>query len=193
MTLIYNDNQSAGNSAKPPVTLRMLLPLWNFPCTPLLTELLPLLSLGFPDSSVSKESSFSAGDQGSIPDQEDSLEKETATHASILAWRIPWTEEPGRLQSMGSQRVGHDWATFTSLSLVRTSSRALTTPIHPLSALTGQETVPNAGRRVRINIYRRDEDLGSPGYILGLKHQERDFLSSRKTTRRCYVFLRQGN
>ena len=106
MTLIYNDNQSAGNSAKPPVTLRMLLPLWNFPCTPLLTELLPLLSVGFPDSSVSKESSFSAGDQGSIPDQEDSLEKETATHSSILAWRIPWTEEPGRLQSMGSQRVG---------------------------------------------------------------------------------------
>ena len=37
---------------------------------------------------------------------EDSLEEEMATHASILAWRIPWTEEPGRLQSMGSQRVG---------------------------------------------------------------------------------------
>ena len=99
-------------------------------------------SLGFPDSSVSNESSFSAGDQGPVPDQEDSLEKETATHSSILAWRIPWTEEPGRLQSMGSQRVGQDWATFTSLSLVRTSSRALTMRIHPLSALTGQETVP---------------------------------------------------
>ena len=40
--------------------------------------------------------------------QEDSLEKEMATHSSILAWRIQWTEEPGRLQSMGSQRVGHD-------------------------------------------------------------------------------------
>ena len=40
--------------------------------------------------------------------REDSLEKEMATHSSILAWRIPWTEEPGRLQSMGSQRVGHD-------------------------------------------------------------------------------------
>ena len=39
---------------------------------------------------------------------EDTLEKEMATHSSILAWRIPWTEEPGRLQSMGSQRVGHD-------------------------------------------------------------------------------------
>ena len=40
--------------------------------------------------------------------QEDPLEKEMATHSSILAWRIPWAEEPGGLQSMGSQRVGHD-------------------------------------------------------------------------------------
>ena len=39
---------------------------------------------------------------------EDPLEKEMATHSSILAWRIPWTEEPGRLQSVGSQRVGHN-------------------------------------------------------------------------------------
>ena len=39
---------------------------------------------------------------------EDSLEKETATHSSILAWRIPWIEEPGGLQSMGSERVRHD-------------------------------------------------------------------------------------
>ena len=43
--------------------------------------------------------------------QEDPLEKEMATHSSILAWEIPWTEEPGWLWSMGSQRVGHDWAT----------------------------------------------------------------------------------
>ena len=41
-------------------------------------------------------------------DREDPLEKEMATHSSTLAWKIPWTEEPGRLQSMGSQRVGHD-------------------------------------------------------------------------------------
>ena len=40
--------------------------------------------------------------------REDPLEKEMATHFNILAWRIPWTEEPDRLQSMGSQRVGHD-------------------------------------------------------------------------------------
>ena len=46
--------------------------------------------------------------------QEDLLEKEMTTHSSTLVWKIPWTEEPGRLQTMGSQRVGHDWATFPS-------------------------------------------------------------------------------
>ena len=48
--------------------------------------------------------------------QEDPLEKEMATHSSTLAWEISWTEEPGRLQSMGSQRVRHDWVTKLSLS-----------------------------------------------------------------------------
>ena len=43
--------------------------------------------------------------------QENPLEKEMAMHSSILTWRIPWTKEPGGLQSMGSQRVGHDLAT----------------------------------------------------------------------------------
>ena len=44
------------------------------------------------------------------------MEKEMAAHSSTLSWKIPWTEEPGRLQSMGLQRVGHDWA--TSLHIV---------------------------------------------------------------------------
>ena len=43
--------------------------------------------------------------------QEDPLEKEMAIHSSTLSWKIPWTEEPGGLQSMGSQKVGHNWAT----------------------------------------------------------------------------------
>ena len=46
--------------------------------------------------------------------QEDPLEEEMVTHSSILAWKIPWTEKPGRLQSMRSQRVGHDWVTSPS-------------------------------------------------------------------------------
>ena len=48
---------------------------------------------------------------------EDPLEKEMATHSHILAWKIPWMEEPGGLQSMGSQRVAHDWATSFSLTI----------------------------------------------------------------------------
>ena len=49
--------------------------------------------------------------------QEDHLEKGMATHSSILAWRIPWTEEPGRLQYIGLQRVGYNWETNTFTSL----------------------------------------------------------------------------
>ena len=48
---------------------------------------------------------------------EDPLKKEMAIHSSTIAWKIPWTEEPGRLQSMGLQRVGHDWATSLTHSL----------------------------------------------------------------------------
>ena len=58
-----------------------------------------------------KASVYNAGDLGSIPGREVPLEKEMATHSSILAWKIPWREEPGMLQSVGSQRVRHDWAT----------------------------------------------------------------------------------
>ena len=49
-----------------------------------------------------------AGDVGSVPGLGGSLEKEMATHSSILAWRIPWIEQPDGLQSVGFQRVGHD-------------------------------------------------------------------------------------
>ena len=55
-----------------------------------------------------KESAHNAGDAGSTTGWEDPLEEEMAVHSSILAWRISWTEEPGGLQSMGTQRVGHD-------------------------------------------------------------------------------------
>ena len=58
-----------------------------------------------------KNPPVSAGDirdSGSIPGSEDPLEEGKATHASILAWRIPWTEEPDGLQSIGSKRVGYD-------------------------------------------------------------------------------------
>ena len=65
--------------------------------------------MGFPGGLDRKEPACNAG----APSQEDSLEKGMATRSSILAWRTPWTEEPGRLQSMGSQRVGQDRVTNT--------------------------------------------------------------------------------
>jgi len=62
---------------------------------------------GFLSGSDGKEFACNAGDSGLIPGPGRTLEKRMATHHSIVAWRIPWTEEPGGLQSMGSQRVGH--------------------------------------------------------------------------------------
>ena len=64
---------------------------------------------GFPGGSVGKESAYNSGEiwVGSLG-WEDPLEKGMGTHSSILSWRIPWTEEPGGLQSMVSKRVGHN-------------------------------------------------------------------------------------
>ena len=59
--------------------------------------------LGFPGGSDGKEFACNAGDPSLILSREDPLEKGMAAHSSILAWRIPWTDEPGGLQSMGSQ------------------------------------------------------------------------------------------
>ena len=57
---------------------------------------------------VVKNLPATTGNKGSVPGLEDPLEEEMATHSSILVWEIPWTEEPGRLQSTGLQRAGHD-------------------------------------------------------------------------------------
>ena len=65
---------------------------------------------GFPGDSVVENLPANAGDAGSILRLGRSLEKEMATYSRIFAWTIPWTEEPGRLQSMGLQRVGHHLA-----------------------------------------------------------------------------------
>ena len=69
-----------------------------------------------PDDSDSKASAYNAGDWVQSLGQEDILEKEMATHSSILAWKIPWTEEADRLQSMGSQKVRCDLVTSLFLS-----------------------------------------------------------------------------
>ena len=76
---------------------------------------LPLLFwlsvMGFPGGSVVKNLPAKQEMQVQSLGREDPLEKEMATHFSTLAWEIPWTERPGGLQSMGSQRVGHDLTT----------------------------------------------------------------------------------
>ena len=66
-----------------------------------------LKSVGFPGGSDGKESACNVGDKGSVLGSGRSLEEGMATHSSILAWRLPWTEEPGGLQSIQWQRVGH--------------------------------------------------------------------------------------
>ena len=63
---------------------------------------------GFPNGSVVKNPPANPGDMGSFPVSGNPLEEEMAAHSRILAWRTPWTEEPGGLQSMRSERVGHD-------------------------------------------------------------------------------------
>ena len=64
--------------------------------------------VGFPDGSVVKKPPTGAGATAPSLGREDALEEQMATHSTILAWSIPWTEEPGGLQSTGSQRVRHD-------------------------------------------------------------------------------------
>ena len=94
--------------------------------------------LGFPGGPDRKESACNAGDLGLIPGLGRSLEKEMATHSSILAGRISWTEEPGGLQSTGSQTVGHDWATkpSTQASLTLALSHKLLSPGCPANSQT---------------------------------------------------------
>ena len=78
---------------------------------------------GFPCDSADKETAYNAEDLDSIPVGEDPLEKKAATHSSTLAWKIPWTEERDRLQSMELQLVGHNCVTnfhfFTNGSLLQ--------------------------------------------------------------------------
>ena len=68
------------------------------------------MNLGFPGGSGVKNPPVKAGDQVQSLGWEDPLEKKMTTHSRVLAWKIPWTEEPDGLQSVGSQRVAHDLA-----------------------------------------------------------------------------------
>jgi len=86
---------------------------------------LPFLTIHgvFPGGSEGKASAWNSGDPGWSLCWEDPLEKEMTTPSSTLAWKIPLTKKPGRLQFMGLQRVRHNWATSLSLSLFMGFSR----------------------------------------------------------------------
>ena len=101
--------------------------------------------------------------------REDLLEKETATHSSILAWKIPRMEEPGRLQSMGSQRVRHDWATSLSFFSPRVGRRCklLSPPSCPEAAAFLQlEPVRRGKSRFPIKFRGNSEDQGRSSVLL---------------------------
>ena len=90
-----------------------MLPAGTYNSSPIthfsyLTEQCLYLFLGFPGGSDDKKSAYNSETQVQCQGQEDPLEKKMTTCSSILAWRILWTEESGRLQPMGLQRVGHD-------------------------------------------------------------------------------------
>ena len=87
-----------------------------------------ITSHGFPSGSVSKEYSCNSGDLDSVLGLEGLLEKGTATHSSMLVWRMPWTEGPGRLQFMVPERVAHPWINFHFTSSKLHVKKILTCP-----------------------------------------------------------------
>ena len=95
-------------SFPPRCFLSQIIPLWaaSFP-----NRSLNPISIGLPGCSVVKNLPAMQETWVQSLGQDDPLRKEMATHSSILVWEIPWTEEPGRLQSMGSKRIGHDLGT----------------------------------------------------------------------------------
>ena len=98
--------------------------------------------------------------------REGPLEKEMAIHSSTLPWKIPWMEEPDRLQSMGSQRVGHDWATSLSLYLFFCSSGFSRVYSIQLQLI----------KKARIFYYHQTKEISKQGTLIG---REKDISKQR--------------
>ena len=110
---------------------------------------------------------------------EDPLEKEMTVHSSTIASKIPWTEEPGRLQSMGSQRVGHNWATSLSLSHANKV-------IHRILQARLQQCRTENFQMYKLGFEEAEEsEIKLPTSIGSLKKQE----SSRKTTTSALLMM----
>ena len=103
-------------------------------------------SKSFPGDSGVKNLPAMQGTRILSVSQEEPLEKGMATHSSILAWRRPWTEEPGGIQSMGSQRVGHDWAVNTFKICSHRWKPWDFSSIHRISKIMTQSTIHNKVR-----------------------------------------------
>ena len=103
--------------------------------------------------------------------QEDTLRKGMATHSSIFAWRIPWTEEPDGLQSMGSQRVGHSWVT----KIFTIGSSQVVLMVKNISAHTGNirdaGLIPGLGRSPG-----RGHWQPTPGFLPGESHGQKSLV-----------------
>ena len=112
---------------------------------------------------------------------EDPPEKEMAIHSSTITWKIPWTEEPGRLQSMGSQRVGPDWVTSLSLLILIPKQRFFRKPNWPLiltiSEVKNLKIAHLFSNSVTNRGYTPDFKMSYPNYwLLVLIYTENDFL-----------------
>ena len=90
---------------------RMISPILHQLFQTWLSDIIIWFKKGFPGGSEGKASAYNAGDLGSIPGSGRSPGEGTGTPLQYPCWKIPWTEKPGRLQSMGLQRVRHNWAT----------------------------------------------------------------------------------
>ena len=108
--------------------------------------------------------------------QEDPLEKEMATHSSIPDWKIPWTEEPGGLQSMGMQRVGHDWETNTWIHYANLN-KAVTKQQTVYDSTCMKHLIKFIETDSRIGVYQglvRGKNMGlSNRYRISVSHNEK--------------------
>ena len=142
-----------------------LLPKWASPTILLWIEMASstrkfLINLwikvnpGLSCSSDGKESACNAGDPGFIPGAGRSPGEGNGNPSSILAWRIPWTEEPGGLQSRGSQTVGHDWAANTT-----TTANLWTVYLYHLPTLSHSSVTPRGRAPHFVSSYRQVASL----------------------------------
>ena len=140
------------------LTFLILIPPFSSFCC------LLLINWRFPCGSVVKYPPAKAGDAGSTPGLGRSLEEGMVTHSSVLAWRIPWTEEPGGLQSTGSLRVEHDSGSL-ACTLHRVLAQASLTDYHTPRDLTNPSHTSEGRAHPKSGLKMRDDDSNLTGWL----------------------------